>query len=713
MPAYRDSRLSVEMRVKDLLGRMTLEEKAAMLAGAGWMETVPNARLGIPSIKMADGPMGVRSWHGPSAITNVEAAKVTSTAFPVSTAMAATWDPDLVERQGRAIAQQVKALGRDMILAPTVNINRLPLWGRNFEGYGEDPYLAGRMAVAYIRGVQGEGVIATAKHFAANNQEFERHRIDERIDERTLHEIYLPAFKAAVEEAGVWAVMSAYNQLNGLHCAQNPYLLRETLKKRWGFKGFVISDWGGTYSTAGSLNAGLDLEMPGGEVFRAWFSKPETKSAGNGGGWLAVDKVLKEVSEGKITPATVDESVSRLLRVMFKAGLFDTQHVRATEVEAAEHKDLARTAAIESIVMLKNVSNVLPLDEAEIRTIAVIGPNAAEARTGGGGSSCVHPNYAVTPLEGIRRRAGAHVQVQYALGTSMEGEDASKDTPAAREQLRMDATALAAKSDVAIMIVGYAPSLESEGFDRRTLALPAGQDELIEAVAKANPKTIVVVNAGSPVSMGKWLATVPAVLDMWYGGQEGGNAIAAILFGDASPCGKLPVTFPREWKDSPAYGNYPGKNLHVEYAEGIYVGYRHFDTRNVEPLFPFGYGLSYTEFEYSGLKITPDRTDALKPVEVTLTVRNSGTRAGAEVVQLYVHDVKSSVNRPAKELKAFRRVQLDPGQSQSVRFTIDKSAMSFYSLARKDWVAEPGAFEVLVGASSRDIRLRGGFELVK
>jgi beta-glucosidase len=713
MPAYKDPHLSVEKRVEDLLGRMTLEEKAAMLAGAGWMETEPNVRLGIPSIKMADGPLGVRSWHALSAITNVEPEKITSTAFPAGIAMAATWDHELVEREGRAIGQQVKALGRDMILAPTVNIARVPLWGRNFEGYGEDPYLASRMAVAFIRGVQGEGVIATAKHFTANNQEFERHRVDEKIDERTLHEIYLPAFRAAVEDAGVWAVMSAYNKVNGMHCAENSYLLRETLKDRWGFKGFVVSDWGGTYSTSGSLNAGLDLEMPGGQPFRAWFNKPDTRSAGHSGGWLAGDNVLKDVAAGKVGVATVEESVRRLLRVMFEAGLFQRPHVRGGEVETAEHRALAYTAAVESIVLLKNRDDVLPLDTAKIRTIAVIGPNAAQARTGGGGSSHVRPSYAVSPLGGIRSRAGDHVHVQFALGTPMEGENAGQDTPGEREHLRVEAAALAAKSDVAVVVVGYAPELESEGFDRRTLALPAGQDELIEAVAAANRHTIVVVNAGSPVAMGKWLARVPAVLDMWYGGQAAGNALAAILFGDASPSGKLPVTFPREWNDSPASANYPGTKLHVEYAEGIYVGYRYFDTRSVDPLFPFGHGLSYTKFDYTGLKITPEKTDGVEPVEITLTVRNSGTRAGAEVVQLYVRDVKACVDRPAKELKAFRRVHLDPGQSQNVRFTIDRSAMSFYSSAERDLVAEPGAFEVLVAASSRDIRLRGNFELVQ
>jgi beta-glucosidase len=595
-----------------------------------------------------------------------------------------------------------------MILGPTVNIARQPLWGRNFEGYGEDPYLASRLVVGYIKGVQGESVIATVKHFAANNQEFERHRIDEKIDERTLQEIYLPAFQAAVQEAGVWAVMNAYNKVNGQYCAENPYLLRDVLKKQWGFKGFVISDWGSTYSTAGTVNAGMDLEMPGGEPMKLWFAKPATQADGNGAGWLTPEKVLPAITAGQINSSQVDDNVSRMLRVMFTAGLFDKPHPGGGVVDTPEQRNLARTAATESIVLLKNSGDVLPLLTRTVHSVAVIGPNAAVARTGGGGSSLVRPAYSVTPLDGIRERAGNQVQVTYSQGASIPGEDASKDSPAAQAQLRQDAAAVAAKADAAIVVVGNAPSIESEGFDRKTLALPLGQDELIQAVARANRNTVVVINAGSPVSMEPWIDQVPAIVMMWYGGQEGGHAIASVLFGDFTPSGKLPVTFPRKLEDTPAYGHYPGENLHTDYAEGIYVGYRHFDRRNIAPLFPFGHGLSYTQFDYSDLKVTPG-----KPVRVSVTVRNSGSRAGAEVVQLYLHPPQSSVDRPAQELKGFRRVMLTAGQSQTVTFTIDQRAMSFFSPAKKAWVAEPGGFEVLVGASSRDIRLKGNFELGK
>ena len=710
---YKNPSLPVEQRVQDLLGRMTLQEKVAMLGGANWMQTVANERLGIPSIKMADGPLGIRSWAGPSSETKAEVSsrQILTTAFPAGVAMGATWDTELLQSEGQAIGQEVKALGRDMILGPTVNINRTPLWGRNFEGYGEDPYLTARLAVAYIKGVQGEGVIATVKHFAANNQEFERHRVNAKVDERALHEIYFPAFKAAVEEAGVWSVMSAYNKVNGVYCAENSALLKDVLQKEWGFKGFVVSDWGSTYSTVDTVNAGMDLEMPGGEPMKTWLKRADTQASGNGGGWLVPNKVLPEIESGKISTATIDDNVGRMLRVMFISGQFDKPHSATGEIDTPEQRAVARKAAIESIVLLKNAGDILPLNASKIHSLVVIGPNAAVARTGGGGSSLVVPKYSITPLKGIQDRAGERVPVSYALGAAMEGEDPSKENREAREQLRNEAVNAAAKADAAIVVVGRSAKLESEDFDIKSLDLPAGQDDLIEAVAKVNKHTVVVINAGGPVVMTKWIAQVPAVLDMWYGGQEGGNAIADILFGNANPSGKLPVSFVKEWKDSPAYGHYPGENLQVDYAEGIYVGYRYFDQRKVEPLFPFGYGLSYTKFDYGDLKISPAKVSTGKPVEVSLQVRNSGSRSGAEVVEVYVHDGHTGLDRPVEELKGFRRVDLVPGETKVVHFTLNRDAMAFYSTANKDWVTEPGPYEVLVGSSSRDIRLKGSFIL--
>ncbi|HEY1987154.1 MAG TPA: glycoside hydrolase family 3 C-terminal domain-containing protein [Terracidiphilus sp.] len=706
---YKNASLAAEARVKDLLNRMTMDEKVSMLAGSGWMESMPIERLGIPAIKMADGPMGVRSWMGSSAITSAANApmKVLTTSFPSGVAMAATWDRDLVEREGQAIGQEVKALGRDMILGPTVNINRVPLWGRNFEGYGEDPYLSGQLGVAYIKGVQSQGVIPSVKHFAANNEEYERHRIDAHIDERTMHEIYLPAFKAAVQEADAWTVMSAYNKVNGIHCAESPYLLSDVLKKEFGFKGFVISDWGSTYSTAPTVNAGMDLEMPGGPPAKAWMERPATKEAGNDDRWLIPEKVLDEVKAGKISEAAIDDNVGRILLVIFKAGLFDHPHPGGGEVDTPEQKAIALKGATEGIVLLKNAGGLLPLDTARMKSIAVIGPNAAVARTGGGGSSLVRPKYAVTPLDGIKEKAASNLKVTYALGVGMEGEDPAQDTPEARAKALQEATDAAAAADVAVVIVGRYNKLEGEGFDVKTMDLPAGQDELIEAVEKANPHTVVVLNTGDPVTMTKWLDKTPSLVDMWYGGQEGGHALAAVLFGDANPSGKLPVSLPKKFEDSPAYGHYPGENLKVDYAERIYVGYRYYDTKKVEPAFPFGFGLSYTRFGYRNLMLSQTENAGRNARwKFTVDVTNMGGRAGAEVAEFYVHDGHARIDRPVHELKGFKRVELQPGETKTIDFFLDRAAFSYWSPETKDWTIDPGTFDVEVGSSSRDIRLK-------
>ena len=725
---YKDTKQPVEKRVEDLLGRMTVEEKVSLLSGANWMETVAIPRLGIPSIKMADGPAGIRSWFGPSALTNAADSKFpkfASTAFPSGIAVAATWDPETAQAVGQALGQEVRAIGRDMILGPTVNIQRVPLWGRNFEGYGEDPYLAARIGVGYIKGVQGEGVIATVKHFAANNEEFERHRVNETIDERTLQEIYFPAFKAAVQEAGVWSVMSAYQKVNGLYCSENPYLLQDVLRKEWGFTGFVVSDWGSTYSTDGPVNAGMDIEMPGGEVAREWLATEGAKKNGNGGDFLSPEKVLPRIAAGAISKATVDENVRNILRVLFVSGIFDRpRDTKQGEIDTPAQRAVARHAEAEGIVLLKNSGNLLPLDSAKIKTLAVIGPSAAVARTGGGGSSLVRTKYSVSPLDAIKERAGSGIRVSYAPGAAIDEEGVSGaglvenlsaagggDTAAA-EKLRAEAAAVAANADAVILVVGDNARVESEGFDRKTLDLPPGQDELIAAVVKANHNTVVVFNAGAPVNVSRWVNDVPALVDAWFGGQETGHAVADVLFGDVNPSGKLPFSYVNELKESPVYGNYPGENLQVKYAEGIYVGYRYFDKHGIAPQFPFGYGLSYTNFGYSDLKIKPAAgSDPAQTFEVSLKVRNEGKRAGAEVVELYVHDGHSSVDRPVKELKGFRRVELAPGQSGEVRFTLGRGALSYYSTEKKAWVAEPGKFEVLVGASAADIRVKGALEL--
>lgn len=725
---YKNPKLPVDERVKDLLSRMTLEEKATLLAGSGWMETAAVPRLGIPSIHMADGPLGTRNWTGPSAVTNAASApvKITATSFPSGIAMGATWNPELMSRAAKATADEFAALGRDMMLGPTVNINRQPLWGRNFEAFGEDPYLTSRMAVAYIKAVQAEGVIPSLKHYAANNQEFERHRIDETIDERTLHEIYLPAFKAAVQEANVWNIMSAYNLVNGTHCAESKYLLDDVLRKEFGFKGFVVSDWGSTYSTAGTVNAGMDLEMPGGEMARRMINSPRAQLYGSSGTWLEKDKVLAAVKAGEVNPETVERNAGRILRVIFLSGLFEHHKPGGGVVDTPEQQAIALEGATEGIVLLKNSGNLLPLDPNNVKSIAVIGPNALVARTGGGGSSLVLPAHAVSPLEGIKARAGANITITSAIGVAMEGEataaktppgtppdpnapPAPEDTPEGHAKSIAEAVQIASKADVAVVVVGRYFRNESEGFDMKSMDLPGGQDELIVAVEKANPHTVVVLNTGNPVTVSKWIDSTPALLDMWYGGQEGGRALAAVLFGDANPSGKLPVTFPKKLEDTPAYANYPGKDLKTTYSEGIYVGYRYYDTKNVEPQYPFGFGLSYTTFQYSNLKLQAGPGD--EPAKVTLNLKNTGSRPGAEVVELYVHDGHSKIDRPSHELKAFQRVQLKPGQTQTVSFQLGRGAFSYWSPESHTWTVDPGKFGIEIGSSSRDIRLRGDLEV--
>jgi beta-glucosidase len=707
--AYKNTKLPIDTRIDDLLGRLTPEEKVNMVSGGSWMDTRPVPRLAIPALKMNDGPLGVRYWSPNLASTQ---GSFGATAFPAGVAMAATWDPELVEREGRAIAQQVRAFGRNMLLGPTVNIARLPQWGRNFEAYGEDPYLASRMAVAYIRGVQKEGVIATVKHFAANNQEFERHRVDVRVTERALQEVYFPAFRAAIQEAGVGAVMSSYNKVNGKWAAENPYLLTDVLRKQMGFKGLVVSDWASTHTTVETANAGLDIEMPGLESLNEFLKNPARVSSGFIGGFMSPDKLLPAVRSGQVSQAVLAEKVRRILWAMMMVGVFDRAESQPTNVvDTPDQQAVAREAAVESMVLLKNSSDVLPLNPAGLKSIAVIGPNAVVARTGGGGSSRVTPkSQPASPLDEIKRRAGSGVQVGYAQGCSIPS-GAEVGTPAASSHLREEAVALAAKSDAAIIFAGYSPETEQEHADR-TLGLPAGQDELIQAVAKAARRTIVVLYSGGPVLMNSWLDQVPALLLAWYPGQEAGRTPATVLFGDANPSGKLPVTFIKDWKDSSAYPNYPGKDLRVDYAEGIYVGYRHFDKENIQPLFPFGHGLSYTSFAYSDLKVTPERSAPGQPVTVTLHVKNTGARPGAEIVQIYIGASQSEIDRPVKELKGFRRIALGPGEAQLVTITIDGKAMAHFDDNKKAWVSDTGVFKVEAGASSRDIRQRASFEIL-
>ena len=808
-------------RVDDLLAQLTLDEKASLTAGADLWHTRPVPRLGIPALVLSDGPSGARGTslaEGPS-----------SASFPCGTALAATWNVELVERVAAAIAEDARTKSASVLLGPTMNLHRTPLGGRNFECYSEDPHLSARTAVAFIRGLQSRGVAGCAKHFAANDSEFERMSISSEVGERALRELYLAPFEAAVREAGTWTVMSAYNKLHGVYAGEHPWLLGEVLEREWGFDGFVVSDWFGTHSTADAANAGLDLEMPG-------------------PGLHLGAKLADAVRKGEVAEDVLDDAVRRILRVAHRTGALDSGFAGPERaVDRPDHREVARRAAGEAIVLLKNDGDALPLDLKGVRSLAVIGPNADPTVLQGGGSARVRPHYAVSALDGLRARAGAGVDVRFALGctshkttpalgsrvldgplrveyrngSTFDGEPVlvreSRDayftwlgafapevdpkafsvrlcariTPresgaftfslvsAGKSRLFIDgvlsvdnwtrqtpgqaffglgsaevcadvvldagrsvelvvefsnegrallgglkvgcmqalpsdllerAVQCAAAADAAIVVVGLNDEWESEGHDRADLELPGRQVELIEKVAAANPRTVVVVNAGAPIRM-DWLARVPAVVQLWYPGQEAGHALADVLCGDLNPSGRLPQTWPRRLEDTPAFLHYPGENGRVVYGEGLFMGYRYYDARKVEPLFPFGHGLSYTRFGYTDLRLARASIAAGESVEVELDVTNRGTRAGQEVVQLYVRDVASRLARPEQELRAFAKLALAPGETRTVRFTLDARALSYWDPAAPGWVAEPGEFELRAGASSRDIRARASFTL--
>lgn len=806
-------------RIETLLQQLTLDEKIALLGGADAWHTVAIPRLGIPAIKMTDGPNGARG----ASRTGVP----TSACFPVGVALGATWDPDLVRQVGEALAEEVQAKGAHILLAPTVNIHRSPLAGRNFECYSEDPFLTGVLAAAYINGLQSRGVGACIKHFVCNDSEFERHTMSSDVTERPLREIYLRPFEVAIQRARPWALMSSYNRINGVWASENKRLLLEILKGEWGFDGLVISDWYGAYSERAIPN-GLDLEMPG---------PPR---------WLNSEHVRAALERGEVSEAQIDDKVRRLLRTIERVGAFEQPELQPEQaIDRPEHRALIRRAGAESIVLLKNQGNVLPLDPDRPQTIAVIGANARWPSIMGGGSAEVAPHYVVSPLAGIQARVGPETRIEYAIGCHIyrrlptiepgwlclpaseepgvqldyfagddpagppshhetiatleaswfgdfvPGVDARRFSarltcdllPPASGRYRLglacvgqarlwldgeecldvwtakpplsweerqqvvtleagrryrlelayrwaaegnwrgvhlgllpeaetdpldEAVALAARADVALIFAGLTKEWEGEGFDRVNMDLPGRQDELIRRVAAVNPRTVVVLNAGSPLTM-PWLDDVAAVVQAWYDGQEAGNAIADVLFGDVNPGGRLPTTFPKRLADNPAYINYPGENGHVLYGEGLFVGYRYYDKKGIEPLFPFGHGLSYTDFAYSNLRLSAERVRPDETLALSLDVCNTGDRPGSEVVQVYVRDVTSRLMRPEKELKAFAKVRLGPGETETMCLTLDRQALACYDPALPGWVVEPGEFEVLVGRSAADIRLRARF----
>ncbi len=661
-PPWMDTTKTADQRADALIPCMTLDERIALLHGVGDTQGhtgyVPaNTRLGIPALALTDGPAGVRPNQGQT------------TALPAPAALAATWDPSLAQEYGTVLGREASDLGNNVIFAPMVNIARVPQGGRDFETLGEDPYLTSQLGVADISGIQAQHVIADVKHYAANNQEDNRGTVSADVDQRTLHEIYLPAFEAAVTQAHVGTVMAAYNRVNGVYSSENRDLLTTILKEQWGFQGWVLSDYGATHSTVPAANNGLDMELPSGQFF--------------------ADALKAAVQNGQVSTATIDEHVHRILRTMFAFGLFDRPASGGT-IDAQADGRIARDIAEQGTVLLKNSGALLPLDSGKLGSLAVIGPDAGQAMTGGGGSSHVNPFYTVSPLTGVTNRAGAGVKITY-----NDGSDPQAAANAARS------------SNVAVVFVG---DNESEGGDRADLALPNNGDQLIQAVAAANPRTIVVLNAGAPVLM-PWADGVQGIVQAWYPGEEDGNAIAAVLFGDVNPSGKLPVTFPRSAQDVAANTpqQYPGVDGVAHYSEGVFVGYRYADQNSIAPLFPFGYGLSYTTFGYSNLSVTTGGQSAPYAATVGLDVTNTGQRAGAEVAQLYLGIPATNVPEPPRQLKGFQKVLLQPGQTQHVTFTLNARDLSYWDARADDWVVQHGTYQVMVGGSSRDLPLHGSF----
>jgi beta-glucosidase len=684
----------VESDVEALLSQMTLQEKVDMIHASSAFTSGGVERLGIPELLMSDGPHGVRHEHT-RYYDKAVGARDSSTYLPVGTALAATWNPDLGYQFGYVLGRETAWRGKDVILGPGLNIIRDPRNGRNFEYMTEDPYLNSRMVVGYIKGVQDQGVATSAKHYIANSLEYRRQEVDVLMDDRTLREIYLPGFKAAVQEGGALTVMAAYNKFRGQWSAQSDYLLNDILKDEFGFDGLVMSDWDAVNNTMAAVEGGVDIEM-GTDLSQEWMN-PDYGAFNMG------DTVVTLVNNGTIAESIIDDKVRRILRVMHRIHMFSGDRPEGA-YHTPEHMGIARKIAEEAIVLLKN-DGFLPLAKEGISTLAVIGANADRKHAGAGGSSQVKAFYEITALEGLRNALGDDVTIRYAPGYEIARE-AGAD-PALIRQAVAAATGADAVIYVGGLVHGYTDAWEdnvydAEVIDKPDMMLPFGQDELLKAVLAANPNTVVALQSGGPVDMRAWIEQTPALIQAWYGGSEGGNALADIIFGEVNPSGRLPMSFPAQLSESPAHAlaTYPTEDLIIDHTEGLYVGYRYFDSYDVEPAYSFGHGLSYTSFDYSDLQV--GRT--ADGVSVKLTVTNTGDMAGSEVVQLYVHDNESSLPRPAKELKAFDKIALQPGASASVVFTLGEDAFSYYDPAQSGWVLEPGTFTIIVGSSSRDIR---------
>jgi beta-glucosidase len=685
---YQNSSLPVEVRVEDLLKRLTLAEKISLIHADSKFTTAGIPRLGIPRRWLSDGPHGVREDVGPDTWKPSGRTDDFATAMPAGICLASTWNSEVAYATGEAIGQEARLRGKDIMLGPGVNILRTPLCGRNFEYLGEDPLLAGAMATSYIRGQQSQDVASSVKHYAVNNQEVERMSINVEVEERALREIYLPAFHAAVRDGGVLTVMGAYNKLRGQHCCHNDYLLNKILRDEWGFPGLVMSDWAGVHDTTEAAMNGLDLEMGTDRNYKDFF---------------LAKSYVEGLEKGTYPITGLDEKVRRNLRVMITTRVLDADR-KSGSINTVAHQTVARRGAEEGIVLLKNEGALLPLDASKIKTLAVIGENATRLHAHGGDSSGIKAFYEITPLQGIINRIGKEVNVIYSEGYRKGGAAA----------LTHRAIAAAKSADAVIYIGGlnHDRGLDCEGNDRADMKMPYGQDALLDQLIAANPKTVVVLE-GTLVEMGAWAEKVPALIQAWYPGMEGGNALARIILGDVNPSGKLPCSYPRLLSDTAphALGAYPGKDGTVVYQEGLLVGYRWHDQKNIEPRYPFGYGLSYTSFTYSGLKLVKGQGGSDPWVTAEFEVTNTGTRAGAEIAQLYVSQEKPSLPRPPQELKGFKKVTLKPGEKKTLSIPLRRNAFAFYDPARQGWVVEKDNFTIKVGSSSRDLGLRGVYQI--
>ncbi|KFC19053.1 glycoside hydrolase family 3 C-terminal domain-containing protein [Epilithonimonas lactis] len=728
IPTYLDDSKPVAERVKDALSRMTLEEKVGMLHAQSKFSSAGVPRLGIPEFWTTDGPHGVRAevkwdewdqagWTNDSIV-----------AYPALTALSATWNKKMSWNYGKALGEEARYRKKDILLGPGVNIYRTPLNGRNFEYMGEDPFLTSKMVVPYIQGVQSNGVATSVKHYALNNQEMFRHTSNVTVDDRALYELYLPPFKAAVTEGDSWTIMGAYDMYKGQYASQNQYLLNDILKGEWNYKGVVVSDWGAVNNTEQAIKNGLDLE------FGSWTNGLSAGTKNAYDNYYLAQPYLDLIKSGKVGTKELDDKVTRLLNLAYKTTM--NKNKPFGNVASEDHRAVAKQVGEEGIVLLKNQNNILPIDLTKVKTIAVIGENAIKMMTVGGGSSSLKAKYETLPLDGIKSRFGKEAEVTFARGYVGDpggeyngvksGQDLKDDR--APEVILNEAVELAKKSDFVIFVGGLnkADHQDAEGVDRTSYGLPYNQDNVISALAKANKNLAVVLVSGNAVAM-PWIKEVPAIVESWYLGSEAGNSLASVLAGDANPSGKLPFTFPVKLEDNSAHqlGEYPGnkeelaagkgkdqKNpINITYNEGIFVGYRWHDTKKIKPLFSFGHGLSYTTFEIGKAKADKTTIGQDDKITFTFTVKNTGKKAGAEVAQLYISDLKSSLPRPTKELKGFEKVFLNPGEEKEVSITIDKAALSFFDADKHAWVAEPGDFEALIGNSSDNIKTKVKFTL--